>query len=59
MHQAVSHQMFHVLLMVLYKQMAETFLVRCLKPGTVTEQEAFDEIWLDAYSSNALKINFE
>jgi len=34
--------------------MAETFLVRRL-----TEHETFDEVWLDAYSSNALKIDFE
>jgi len=38
-------------------QMAETFLVRCLKP--TTDLETFDDLRLAAFNSNALKMDFE
>ena len=38
-------------------QMAETFLVRCLKP--TTDLETFDDLHLAAFNSNALKLDFE
>ncbi len=38
-------------------QMAETFLVKCLKPKM--DQETFDELRVAAFSSNALKLDFE
>ena len=37
--------------------MAETFLVKCLKPST--DLETFDDLRLAALNSNALKMNFE
>ena len=38
-------------------QMAETFLVKCLKP--TTDLETFDDLRLTAFNSNALKMDFE
>jgi len=38
-------------------QMAEAFLVKCLKPKT--DQETFDELRVAAFSSNALKLDFK
>lgn len=38
-------------------QMAEMFLVKCLKPST--ELESFNELRVDALSSNAMKMDFE
>ena len=38
-------------------QMAENFLVRCLKP--TTDLETFDDLHLAAFNSNSLKMNFE
>ena len=38
-------------------EMAETFLVKCLKP--VTDLETFDDLRVAAFSSNALKMDFE
>ena len=38
-------------------QMAETFLVRCLKP--TTDLETFDDLRLAAFNSNALELDFE
>ena len=38
-------------------QMAETFLVRCLKP--TTDLETFDSLRLAVFNSNALKLDFE
>ena len=38
-------------------QMAETFLVRCLKP--TTDLETFDNLCLVAFNSNSLKMDFE
>ena len=37
--------------------MAETFLVRCLKPAT--NLQTFDDLLLAAFNSNALKLDFE
>ena len=37
--------------------MAETFLVKCLKPST--DLETFDDLRLAAFNSNALKMDFE
>ena len=37
--------------------MAETFLVRCLKP--TTDLETFDDLRHAAFNSNALKLDFE
>ena len=37
-------------------QMAETFLVKCLKP--TTDLETFDDLRLAAFNSNALKLDF-
>ena len=38
-------------------QMAETFLVRCLKP--TIDLETFDFLRLAAFNGNALKMDFE
>jgi hypothetical protein len=38
-------------------ELAELFLVKCLKP--ITELETFDELRLAAFDSNALKLDFE
>ena len=38
-------------------EMAETFLVKCLKPST--DLETFDDLCLASFNSNALKVNFE
>jgi hypothetical protein len=38
-------------------EMAELFLVKCLKPST--ELETFDELRLAAFDSNSLKLDFE
>ena len=38
-------------------QMAETFLVKCIKPST--DLETFDDLRLAAYNSNSLKMNFD
>ena len=38
-------------------QIAETFLVRCLKPAT--DLQTFDDLRLAAFNSNALKLDFE
>ena len=38
-------------------QMAETFLVKCLKPST--DLQTFDDLRLDAFDSYALNIDFE
>ena len=38
-------------------QMAETFLVKCLKPAT--DLQTFDDLRLAAFNSNALKLDFE
>ena len=38
-------------------QMAEIFLVRCVKP--TTDLETFDDLCLAAFNSNALKLDFE
>ena len=38
-------------------QLAETFLVKCLKPST--QFETFDELRIDTFDNNALKIDFE
>ena len=38
-------------------EMAETFLVKCLKPST--DLETFDDMRLASFNSNALKVNFE
>ncbi len=38
-------------------QMAETFLVKCLKPST--DKTTFDDLRLATFSSNALKLDFE
>ena len=37
--------------------MAETFLVKCMKPST--DQEIFDDLCLTAFNSNTLKMDFE
>ena len=37
--------------------MAETFLVKCLKPST--DKTTFDDLRLATFSSNALKLDFE
>ena len=37
--------------------MAELFLVKCLKPST--EPETFNDLRVDAFNSNALKLDFE
>ena len=37
--------------------MAETFLIRCLKP--VTDLEMFDDLCLTAFNDNALKLDLE
>ena len=37
--------------------MAETFLVKCLKPST--DLEIFDDLRFAAFNSNALKMDFE
>ena len=38
-------------------EMAETFLVKCLKPST--DLKTFDDMCLASFNSNALKMNFE
>ena len=38
-------------------QMAEAFLVKCLKPST--DLQTFDDLHLAAFDSNALKMDFE
>ena len=38
-------------------QMAEIFLVKCLKPAT--DLQTFDDLRLTAFNSNALKLDFE
>ena len=38
-------------------QMAETFLVKCLKPST--DLKTFDDLRVDGFNSNGLKLNFE
>ena len=38
-------------------EMAETFLVKCLKPST--DLKTFDDMRLASFNSNALKMNFE
>src|SRR4029434_2738812 len=38
-------------------QMAETFLVKCLKPST--DIETFEDLRIAAFDSNVLKMNFE
>ena len=38
-------------------QMAENFLVKCLKPAT--HLETFDELCIDTFDNNALKLDFE
>ena len=38
-------------------QMAETFLVKCLKP--TTDLETFDDLCLTAFNGNALKLDFK
>ena len=38
-------------------EMAETFLVKCLRPST--DMETFDDLRLAAFNNNALKMDFE
>ena len=38
-------------------QLAETFFVKCLKPSI--QFETFDELRIDTFDNNALKIDFE